>query len=440
MFRKIIRPIALLSALAFTLAVCLSAGAQDTPGTIYADAEAVSATSVRIFWADDPLAEGYRVYRSGSGVVAEVAENINEYLDTGLTPGIPYYYGVASMVGGEEYWMHHPDFGAMPLDAPEQITILALRKVLYGTQPRLEVDLTWTPVSLCTGYEVYARAGENNEYNFMQDTENNGATISFPLPEEAKTYWFKVRIFYDGYYVQEYDYYLHRTGPFSPEVSATWHNLEIKKPIFDLFWHVRVWPWEDPYHAVYLKRILETYADPGLWPGEVAPDTRILAGLAGKLAREEDLTEIELSVARAIHPHGLALLAGVYLTPPDEEGAQTLASKLGILAGLMGNSLPDALTGEALDVYQKELSEAGALVCLKLEVRTDSSSLLPHLRFILPGNGSNLLNNLPGRIFTLPTPTPMPLRKPLTVTPIQLTTTQPNRTADPAQSLPNPNP
>lgn len=185
MFRKIIRPIALLSALAITLALCFPAGAQDNPGVIDADAEPVSATSVRVFWEDDPLAEGYRVYRTDAGVIAEVAEDVNEYLDTGLTPGVPYYYGVISLAGGKEYWMNTPDFGAMPLDAPGEVTILAMRKVSGGNHTRLEIDLTWTPVSLYTKYEVYARAGANNVYNFMQYEDSNAATVSFPMPDET---------------------------------------------------------------------------------------------------------------------------------------------------------------------------------------------------------------------------------------------------------------
>lgn len=429
MFRKIIRPIALLSALAITLALRFPAGAQDNPGVIDADAEPVSATSVRVFWEDDPLAEGYRVYRTDAGVIAEVAEDVNEYLDTGLTPGVPYYYGVISLAGGKEYWMNTPDFGAMPLDAPGEVTILAMRKVSGGNHARLEIDLTWTPVSLYTKYEVYARAGVNNVYNFMQYEDSNAATVSFPMPDETRTYWFKVRILYEGFYVQEYDYYMSRNGPFSPEASATWYELSAWKPIFDLLWRVRVWPWEDPYHAEYLKRILEIYADPGLWPGEVAPEPGTLAGLAGKLARGEALTEAEQAVAGAIHPHGLALLTGAYLAPPDEEEARTLASRLGSLAGLMGGGLPDGLTGRALEAYRKELSEAGALVALKLETGTDTGSSPPRLRFILSG-----------QVFTPPTPTPPPLKELQTQAPVQLMPLQPVLTLAPVQLPPKPNP
>jgi hypothetical protein len=307
---------------------------------------------------------------------------------------------------------------------------------LTGGANCMQFNLSWTPVSLCSGYEVYARAGANSEYQFMEDADVNAAIVYFPLPEETTTYWFKVRIFYDGYYAAEYDNYLHRTGPFSPEVSTTWYELVTWKPVFDLYWRVHVWPWEDPYHAEYLKRILEAYANPKLWPGEVAPEPGTLANLAGKLARGEALTEAERAVAGAIHPHGLALLTGAYLTPPDEEEAKSLASRLGSLAGLMGGGLPDSLTSSVLEVYRKELSEAGALVCLKLETGTDSSSALPRLQFVLPGNTGNMLNNLSGQIIT----TPLPLRELQTVTPIQLLPLQPERTAVPALPLPKPNP
>jgi hypothetical protein len=190
-----------------------------------------------------------------------------------------------------------------------------------------------------------------------------------------------------------------------------------------------VWPWEDPCHAEYLKRILEIYADPGLWPGEVAPEPGTLAGLAGKLARGEALTEAEQAVAGAIHPHGLALLTGAYLAPPDEEEARTLASRLGSLAGLMGGGLPDGLTGRALEAYRKELSEAGALVALKLETGTDTGSSPPRLRFILSG-----------QVFTPPTPTPPPLKELQTQAPVQLMPLQPVLTLAPVQLPPKPNP
>ncbi|MHC1787501.1 MAG: hypothetical protein AB9880_10610 [Christensenellales bacterium] len=179
----------------------------------------VDATSILITWDLNTWAQGYRIHRTNTGIIAQVPADVNAYLDTGLAPGLPYVYMVASVVDGKDYWYGGATPMAMPMDAPAGITSLAWRtQADYDNKLLLMIDAGWPPLAGVNGYELFARVGDAGEYTQWTEMIENAVTAGFSLPAEPTRYWFKVRG-YISFYTPESDEYQYFTGPFSAEAS-----------------------------------------------------------------------------------------------------------------------------------------------------------------------------------------------------------------------------
>ena len=121
-------------------------------------------------WSVNAWAQSYRVYRN-MDLAAEVAEETDSFLDTGLQTGMAYYYRVASVVDGTEYsstgstatW-------AMPLDAPAMLDVSSRTDVDTAGQILLLIDLSYTAVDGATGYEIFAREEGSGTYSQISET------------------------------------------------------------------------------------------------------------------------------------------------------------------------------------------------------------------------------------------------------------------------------
>ncbi len=234
-------------------------------------AEPVDATSVLITWGGNEWAKGYRVHRTNAGIIAEVPVDVTSYLDTGLTPGIPYVYMVASVVDGQDHWYTGATPIVMPLDAPAAITSLSWETVTdYNNQVHLGIQLAWTPVQGAIGYEIFAMIQGEGGYEQWTETVESDVLAGFFLPSVPTRYWFRVRACKENF-IPESGEYMYFTGPFSPEafidVPAIQTQLQ-KKPVslfpLDTFTRLRTKPTVPPLEAVNLLDPGLTLATPAL--------------------------------------------------------------------------------------------------------------------------------------------------------------------------------
>jgi hypothetical protein len=116
----------------------------------------IDENSVLVAWQDNAWAQSYHVHRND--FVAELAEDENSYLDTGLTPAVPYCYRVCSIVDGVEYTADDAIWVA-PLNTPE---ITGTGFVPNNMDEYISIQITWTPVDHATGYVLYSM--EEGEY------------------------------------------------------------------------------------------------------------------------------------------------------------------------------------------------------------------------------------------------------------------------------------
>lgn len=190
-------------------------------GPDWIDAEPIDEHSVLVTWADAPLAQGYRVYRAYTGNIAEVAANVHEYLDTGLSAGILYIYQVASLIDGQAYWANHPDEGAWTVNIPTEITSLDYYSVkVDGGHEYLKIDLYLAAAEDIYEYDVHYRIGDIGEYMPYSMTSDNEVPFVTALPILETRYWFKVRA-YTEFYSVEFDNEYYVLAPFCTPVSIT---------------------------------------------------------------------------------------------------------------------------------------------------------------------------------------------------------------------------
>jgi len=199
------------------LALIPASPARADPYPTNVQAVPVDATSILITWGGNEWAQSYRIHRTNTGIIAEVPADVNSYLDTGLTPGLPYVYMVASVVDGHDYWYTGLTPIVMPLDAPGAITSLSWHTVTdYINQVHLGIELAWTPVQGVIGYEIFAMIEGEGGYEQWTETVESDVMAGFFLPSQPTRYWFKVRACNENY-IPESDEYMYFTGPFSPE-------------------------------------------------------------------------------------------------------------------------------------------------------------------------------------------------------------------------------
>ncbi|MBN1777563.1 MAG: fibronectin type III domain-containing protein [Clostridiales bacterium] len=411
MRKLIIRYMITLACLIIITMVFFTATALADPYPSNVHATPVDATTIQVTWSDNAWAQSYRVYRN-MDMAAEVAEDVNVYLDTGLLTGMAYYYRVASVVDGIEYsstgstatW-------AMPLDAPSINSVSSEIGVDYEGHILLLIDLTYTAVTGATGYEIFAREEGVGAYTQVSETIDTYVTVGYSLPDEATRYWFKVRAC-NSFLFTESDEYQLFSGPFSDAVYIDYTPLQLPN-LGGYFLYEEVWPWDDPWAAEYLASILDVYGNPQKWPQDIPLDTAMLSELARKLMNQEELTAYEQRIVNAVHPHGLALLLGVYESPPGKQAAEALSQHLAEIHTLLGTALPEALSGEMQQLYFAALDKTCALASLSMGFEWDDNLALTSLQINAGLMSDIVFSNLPGvgamlEYITMATPTQTP--------------------------------
>ena len=170
----------------------------------------VNETTIQVTWSDNTWAQSYRVYRNLQ-LAADLQETETSYLDTGLTPGMAYYYRVCSVVDGVEYSSPvEQSSWAAPMNAPQITSITASPDYSQGL---LQVQIAWTAVDQVTGYEVFLRKEGAGGYEQKTETIDTSAPDGLLMPSEETTFWYKVRA-YVSFYFEEAGEYLYFTGPF----------------------------------------------------------------------------------------------------------------------------------------------------------------------------------------------------------------------------------
>jgi len=276
----------------------LSALADPYPSNVHVTP--VDETTIEVTWTDNPWAQSYRVYRNIE-LAADLPETATSFLDTGLTPGIAYYYRVCSVMDGVEYSSPvETSSWAAPLNAPVITSLTASPNYAQGI---IEVQIAWTAVSQATGYEVFLMKEGAGGYEQKTETVDTSAPDGLLIPSEAATYWYKVRA-YVSFYFEEAGEYQYFTGPFGEPQPLFFEPINWGA-IGKLFLYEKVWPWDDPWNKEWLRKLLETYADPEKWPQDMVLDSKSLALLARHVSEKGELSELEQQMMAAIHHHGL---------------------------------------------------------------------------------------------------------------------------------------
>ena len=387
----------------------------------------VNATSILVTWSANAWAQSYRVYRN-MDLATEVAQDADSFLDTGLQTGMAYYYRVASVVDGTEYsstgstatW-------AMPLNAPVILAASSRTDVDTVGQVLFLIDLSYTAVDGATGYEIFAREEGSGAYAQISETMDTEVTVGYLLPAEATRFWFKVRACNSYLFTETNEYQLF-SGPFSNEVSIEFTPLVLPN-LHGIFLYEKVWPWDFPWAAEYLSSLLDVYGDTQTWPLDIPLDTAMLSELARKLSHQETLTAMEQQIADAIHPHGLALLIGVYESPPGEQAAMALSQDLSQIQTLLGGAQPEALSGEVKLAYYDMLQKTCALASLSMDMEWDGNHSLSGLQINTAQTSDIVYSSMPGtaallQYLTELTPSPVPTATPaalqINIVPAQL--------------------
>jgi len=399
--------------LAIALVYPVAAFSDPYPSNVHATP--INATSILVTWTDNAWAQSYRIYRN-MDLAAEVAEDTDSFLDTGLQTGMAYYYRVASVVDAAEYsstgstatW-------AMPLDAPVILDVSSRTDVDTVGQVLLLIDLSYTAVNSATGYEIFAREEGSGAYTQISETMDTYVTVGYLLPSEATQFWFKVRAS-NSYLFTESNGYQLFSGPFSNEVSVEFTPLLLPK-LHGIFLFEKVWPWDFPWAAEYLASILDVYGKPQTWPRDIPLDTAMLSELVGKLVHQEALTAIEQQIADALHPHGLALLLGVYESPPGDQAAIALTQQLEQIRTLLGGTLPEALSGEMQKAYFDIFTQSCALASLSMDIKWDANRSLSSYQIYAEQTSDIVYSSMPGtatflQYLTELTPSPVPTATP----------------------------
>ena len=124
--------------------------------TILKSVEVVSATETTISWEMNALTEGYHLYRSevedefGELITEVTDKNVTTFKDTGLKPGVTYYYSIAD-------YIHVDSVKTEGLVSP-QIAVRTMPEAVVLDTPVILVDgtvqLQWTPGNGADGYLI----------------------------------------------------------------------------------------------------------------------------------------------------------------------------------------------------------------------------------------------------------------------------------------------
>ncbi len=133
-------------------------------------ATAVSTTAINLTWTPVPGAAGYSVERattSGGPYTAIGAPNAAAFDDTGLTTATTYYYVVQATAS--------PVTSVLSVEVSATTSLATPTGVAATAVSPSEIDLTWSPVTRATGYDVERATVSGGPYT----TVGSSASTSF---------------------------------------------------------------------------------------------------------------------------------------------------------------------------------------------------------------------------------------------------------------------
>ena len=143
--------------------------------------------SLRLNWQAVSGADGYDIYRKGTGAPVATGITALEYVDLGLATGSTYYYQVQpyAMVAGAKV------YGTRSVYKYAKVVPAPVTGVALSNDSATSIKVQWDAVQGATGYQVYRAPSSAGRYSLSattvsQEYVNAGLTT-------GKTYYFKVR-------------------------------------------------------------------------------------------------------------------------------------------------------------------------------------------------------------------------------------------------------
>ncbi len=193
----------------------VSAYSPPAPTGLNATLPGTSTTSIRVYWTDPMDGEdGFRVERrlhtpsNSPWSTFDVAANVTEYVDTGLTEGLGYVYRVRTKVGSEFSPYSNQIVRNPRPEAPTNLTGTAL------SQAQIRID--WVDNSAHdTAYYAERRVGPSGTWTAVQ-LAANATTHTFTGLPASSTIYLRVRARGGGSYSTYCQWIAVKTGPAAP--------------------------------------------------------------------------------------------------------------------------------------------------------------------------------------------------------------------------------
>ncbi|MDR2592233.1 MAG: fibronectin type III domain-containing protein [Chitinispirillales bacterium] len=150
-------------------------------------ASSTSSSSITVSWPSVNGATGYHVYRSASasGNYTQVGDvtDTTSYTDTGLDPGMTYYYTVSAYNGaGVESLQSSNTYATTGFNSPSNVSATALSSS--------SISVSWSPVSGAEGYYVYRSTSYSGSYYKVATAYSTTCKDDNVSP--GATYYYKV--------------------------------------------------------------------------------------------------------------------------------------------------------------------------------------------------------------------------------------------------------
>ena len=151
---------------------------------------------VRLSWTAVEGAAGYEIYRSTtkSGTYSNISKIDNaakcEFIDHKLIAGKTYYYQIRAYCVSELVTTY--SLYAAQSIAPPRGVIIKAAAVSAGSR---SIQVTWSPVSGASGYEIYRSTTKSGTYSKVYTASSTAKSYTNTSLVTGKTYYYKVRGF-----------------------------------------------------------------------------------------------------------------------------------------------------------------------------------------------------------------------------------------------------
>jgi alpha-tubulin suppressor-like RCC1 family protein len=191
----------------------------------------ISSSQINLSWADNSFSEtGFILERSNDGVnysqLSTLNSNMTLYSDTGLTPGVTYYYRVRT----------YNTFGYSPY-SPVDISsrgvpvIFDPSSLVLSMNSPSSVSLFWIDNSIDEdGFKIERKLGASGTYEQIVTTTANSIYYSDTVTPALISYYYRIRA-YNALTNSDYSNIAN-----TPEVSINLSAIGISPTRIDLFW------------------------------------------------------------------------------------------------------------------------------------------------------------------------------------------------------------